>query len=51
MAAGEINTDHCSFYRILISSTGYRSICPAIVVQAALVSRAACTTMARHIEG
>ena len=49
--AAEINTDHCSFYRILISSTGYPSKCPAVVVQAALDSRAACTTMAGHIEG
>ena len=36
MAAAEIKTDHCSFYRILISSTGYPSICPAVVMQAAL---------------
>ena len=38
------------FNRILISSTGHFTICPAIVVQAALDSRAACTTMAEHIE-
>ena len=37
------------FHRILISSTGYLTICLAIVVQAALESRAACTTIARHI--
>ena len=49
--AAEINTDHCSFYRILISSTGYPSKCPAVVVQAAPDSRVACTTTARHIEG
>ena len=48
--AAELNTDHCSFYRILISSTGYHSKCAAIVVQTALGSRAACTTMAGHIE-
>ena len=34
------------FNRIFISSTGYLTICPAIVVQAALESRAACTTIA-----
>ena len=38
------------FNRILISSAGSTSICPAIVVQAALDSRAACTTTAEHIE-
>ena len=32
------------FNQILISSTGYLTICPAVVVQAALGSRAACTT-------
>ena len=37
------------FHRILISSTGYLTICPAVVVQAALESRAASTTMVRHI--
>ena len=36
--------------RILISSAGSTSICSAIVVQAALESRAACTTTAGHIE-
>ena len=39
---------HVSQYsnRILISSTGYLAICPAVVVLAALDSRAACTTAA-----
>ena len=38
------------FNRILIWSSGSTSICPAVVVQAALDSRAACTTTAGHIE-
>ena len=38
------------FHQILISSTGYLTICLAIVVQAALESRAACTTTAEHID-
>ena len=38
------------FNRILISSAGSTSICSAVVVQAALESRAACTTTAGHIE-
>ena len=38
------------FNQILISSTGYLTIHPAVVVQAALESRAACTTTAGHIE-
>ena len=37
------------FHLILISSTGYLTICPAVLVQAALEPWAACTTMARHI--
>ena len=38
------------FNRILISSAGSTSICSAVVVQAALDFRAACTTTAKHIE-
>ena len=37
------------FNQILFSSTGYLTICPAVVVQAVLDSRAACTSMARQI--
>ena len=38
------------FNRILIWSSGLSTICLAVVVQAALESRAACTTTAGHIE-
>ena len=51
IGAVEVNADHWSFYQIWISSIGYLPIFPAIVVQAALDSRAACTTTAGHIEG
>ena len=37
------------FNQILFSSTGYLTICLAVMVQAALDSRTACTTMAGHI--
>ena len=37
------------FNQILFLSTGYFTLCPAVVMQAALESRAACTTTAGHI--